>query len=86
MSRPIKEISFVSRNFPQKMTAGPDGFTGIVCRTFKEEIIPVIHKLFYKIEGKEILLKSFYEASTTLIPKPKMKKLQENKTTENCPL
>ena len=52
------------------MTPGTDGFAGVFCHTFKEEITSVLYKLFQKIEKEEILCNSFYEASISLIPKP----------------
>ena len=36
----------------------------------KKDLIPVLHKLFHKIEVEGTLPYSFYEATNTVIPKP----------------
>jgi len=49
--------------------------------TFKEELMPILHNFFQKIEEDGIHLNSFCEASITLIPKLDIgitRKLQTN--------
>jgi hypothetical protein len=57
-------------------------------KTFKEELIPTLLKLFHEIEKERKLSNSFYESSITLIQKrtrthPKKRELQANLLNEH---
>ena len=89
MNRPItsNEIETVFQNLPKNRNPGPDGFTGEFYQTFREELTPILLKLFQNTAERGTLPNSFYEATITLIPKPtKMSQkriLQTNITDEH---
>ena len=82
INRPITrtEIETVIKNLPTNKSPGPDGFTGKFYQTFREELTPILLKLYQNIAEGGTLQNSFCEATITLIPKPD-KMSQRQKTT-----
>ena len=72
LNRPITadEIEAVIQKLATHKSPGLDGFTGELYKAFREELKPILHRLFQKIQEDGRLPNSFYEASIILIPKP----------------
>ena len=72
INRPITstEIKTVIKNLPTNKSPRPDGFTGKFYETFREELTPILLKLFKNIPEGGTLPNIFYKTTITLIPKP----------------
>ena len=84
LNRPVtrNEIEEVIKTLPTNKSPGPVGFTGKFYQTYKEDLVPILLKLFQKVEEEDILPKTFYDATITLIPKPD----KDTTKKENCQL
>ena len=67
MNNPITstEIEAVIKKLPKNKSPGPDDFTGEFYQTFREELNPILLKLFQKISEK------YFQTHSTRLPSPR---------------
>ena len=84
LNRPITsvEIETIIKNLPNK-SPGPDSFTGEFYQKFREELTPILLKLFQKTAEEGKLPNSFFEATITVIPKPDKDATKKNNKKKN---
>ena len=71
LNRPITSTEInCTQNYSSKQKPAPDGFTAEFYQKFREELTPILLKLFQKTAEEGKLPNSFYEANITLILKP----------------
>ena len=63
---PSTVIKTAVKNLPTNKSPGPDGFTGKFYLKFREELTPILFKLFQKVAEEGKLPNLFYEATISL--------------------
>ena len=66
VNRPItsNEIESVIKISPTNRSLGPDSFTGEFYQIFREELTPILLKLFQKFAKEGMLLKLFHKPAS----------------------
>ena len=78
-STQIEAVIKKKKNLPENKSPGKDGYTGKFYQTFREELMPVLLKLFQKFGGEGKLPNSFYEATIRQTQRPDKNNTQKIK-------
>ena len=67
LNRPITadETEALIKKLPTHKSLGPDGFTGEFNKPFKEELTPILHRLFEKIQTDGSLPNCFMKPASS---------------------
>ena len=75
-STEIEAVIKKKKNLPKNKSPGPDGFTEFY-QTFREELMPILLKLFQKTAEEETPSNSSYEATITQTKTTQKKKTKD---------
>ena len=85
LKRPItrNEIEYVIKTVPTNKSPGQDGLRGKFYQTYREELIPILLKLFQNVEIEGTPPKTIYHTTIILIPKSEKRYHQKRKILAN---